>query len=597
MGIEAIIVLVVIVLAVILFVSELLSVDLVAMLIVIALVLTGVVSPAEGIAGFSNNATLTVAFMFVMSAALLKTGAFQYLGLRLANVFRYNFRLGLVLMMILVAVFSAFINNTPIVAVFIPVVVQIGHASGQSPAKMLMPLSFASIFGGMCSLIGTSTNVLVSGIAVENGLEPFGMFEMTPLGLIFVVIGIIYMATIGSALLPKRDEPADLKQKFNMGEFLTEIEILPNAKSVGKPIMASPLVRELDMEIIQIRRGENNFTLPPGDMTLKAHDILKVRCSVDKLRLLKDRIEIQEESNVRIGDHNLQGRNSVMVEFVITANSPYEGKTLKEVDFRRQYRAAPLAIRHREEVMNENLLEVPLKSGDVILAEVKRHYVKALKERETQQGSPFIVLSTQYNLHIHRRKLLLSTIIIAGVVISASTGALPIVMSALIGVVSLVLTRVLSMKEVYAAINWNIVFLLAGALSLGVAMQNSGLSIIIADLLSGTLGQWGPMAVVSGLYLSTMLLTEVMSNNATAALLAPIAIAIARSMELSPTPFLMAVAFAATVSLLTPVGYQTNTMIYSAGEYRFFDFFRVGALLSLVFWILATLLIPYFFPF
>ncbi|MEL6594213.1 MAG: SLC13 family permease, partial [Bacteroidota bacterium] len=217
MGTEAIIVLIVIVLAVILFVSELISVDLVAMLIVITLVLSGVISPSEGIAGFSNQATLTVAFMFVISAALLKTGAFQYIGLRLANVFRYNFRLGLFLMMILVGVISAFINNTPVVAVFIPVIVQIGHASGQSPAKMLMPLSFASIFGGMCSLIGTSTNVLVSGIAVENGLEGFGMFQMTPLGVVFLLIGILYMSFIGLHLLPKREGKSDLKEKFNMG--------------------------------------------------------------------------------------------------------------------------------------------------------------------------------------------------------------------------------------------------------------------------------------------------------------------------------------------------------------------------------------------
>lgn len=597
MGTEAIIVLIVIVLAVILFVSELISVDLVAMLIVITLVLSGVITPSEGIAGFSNQATLTVAFMFVLSAALLKTGAFQYIGLRLANVFRYNFRLGLILMMILVGVISAFINNTPVVAVFIPVIVQIGHASGQSPAKMLMPLSFASIFGGMCSLIGTSTNVLVSGIAVENGLEGFGMFQMTPLGVVFLLIGILYMSFIGLHLLPKREGKSDLKEKFNMGEFLTEIEIMPQAMSVNRPIMDSPLVKELEMEIIQIRRGQDNFVLPPGDMVLQAHDILKVRCSVDKLRLLKDRVEIQEQSNVRIGDHNLQGRNSVMVEFVITANSDYEGKTLKEVDFRRQYRAAPLAIRHREEIVNDNLLDVPLKSGDVILAEVKRHFVQALKARENEQGSPFILLSTQFNLHIHRRKLLLSTLIVTGVVLAASMGWLPIMMASLVGVVSLVLTQVLKMKEVYAAINWNIVFLLAGALSLGVAMQNSGLSVIIADFLSHSLGQWGPMAVVSGLYLSTMLLTEVMSNNATAALLAPIAIAISQSMDLSPTPFLMAVAFAASASLLTPVGYQTNTMIYSAGEYRFFDFFRVGGALSFLFWVLATLLIPYFFPF
>lgn len=597
MGMEALIVLVIIILAVILFVSELLSVDLVALLIVISLVLTGVITPAEGIAGFSNHATLTVAFMFVLSAGLVKTGAFQYLGLRLANVFRYNFRLGLILMMILVGVISAFINNTPVVAVFIPVIVQIGHASGQSPAKMLMPLSFASIFGGMCSLVGTSTNILVSGIAVENGLEPFGMFEMTPLGLIFLLIGILYMAFAGQKLLPQREDQADLRQKFNMADFLTEIEILPNAKSVGKPIMASPLVKELAMEIIQIRRGNNNFTLPPGDMVLQAHDILKVRCSVEKLRLLKDRVEIQEQSNVRIGDHNLQGRNSVMVEFVITANSAYEGKTLKEVDFRRQYRAAPLAIRHREEVMHENVHEVPLKSGDVILAEVKSHFIKALKQRENEQGSPFILLSTQFNLHIDRPKLLLSTLIVAGVITVVSLGIIPIVMATLIGVVCLVLTGCLDMKEVYTAINWNIVFLLAGALSLGIAMQNSGLSFAIADFLSRSLGQWGPVAVVSGLYLVTTLLTEVMSNNATAALLAPIAIAIAQSTGLSATPFLMAVAFAASASLLTPVGYQTNTMIYSAGEYRFSDFFRVGSFLSVLFWILATFLIPYFFPF
>ena len=597
MSAAAIIVLLVIVGAVFLFVTELLSVDLVALLIVLSLVLTGVISPAEGVAGFSNAATLTVAFMFVLSAALLKTGAFQYLGLKLAPIFRQNFRLGLILMMVLVGIVSAFINNTPVVAVFIPVVVQIGHASGHSPAKMLMPLSFASIFGGTCSLIGTSTNILVSGIAEESGLEAFGMFEMSPLGGILLVIGILYMIFIGSRLLPQGKDNPDLNQKFDMADYLTEIELLEGADAVGLRIMDSPLVKELEMDIIEIRRDGSRFTLPPADMVLQAHDILKVRCSVKKLQMLKDRVQVQVYAPMRIGEHNLQGRNSAMVEFIITANSHYEGKTLGELDFRRQHRAIPLAIRHRQELVHDELHDIPLKAGDVILAEVKRHYLKELKRKEKDQESPFIILSMQGNFDINRTKLVKSAFIVVSVVLLASLNILPIMMASLLGVVGLALSRCLTMKEVYSAINWRVVFLLAGALSLGVAMQKSGLADQIADLLTNVLGQWGPIAIVSGLYLATALLTEVMSNNATAALLAPIAIAIAKSLELSPTPFLMAVAFAASLSLMTPVGYQTNTMIYSAGEYRFFDFFRVGGLLSLIFWLLATFLIPLLFPF
>jgi di/tricarboxylate transporter len=597
MGVEAVIVLSVIFLAIVLFVTEWLSVDLVALLIVISLVVSGVVSPMEGVAGFSNPATLTVAFMFVLSAALLKTGAFQYLGLKLAPVFRRNFRLGLILMMILVGVISAFVNNTPVVAVFIPVVVQIGHASGHSPAKMLIPLSFASIFGGTCSLIGTSTNILVSGIAQENGLEPFSMFDMTPLGAILLVVGILYMILLGLRLLPGTRKETDLGQKFDMADYLTEIELLDNANSVGMRIMDSPLVKELEMDIIEIRRNGTQFTLPQGDLVLKAHDVLKVQCSVEKLQMLKDRVQVQVYDPVRIGDHDLQSRNSAMVEFIITANSRYEGKTLRELDFRRQYRAVPLAIRHRREILHEQLHDVRLKAGDVILAEVKRHYLKEIKQRENDPNSPFIVLSMQGNFDINRTKLVKSGLIVLSVVLMASLNIMPIMMASLIGVVALALTRCLTMKEVYNAINWRIVFLLAGALSLGLAMQKSGLADLMAIFLSDNLGQWGPVAIVSGLYLTTVILTEVMSNTATAALLTPIAIAIAQNLELSPTPFLMAVAFAASSSFMTPIGYQTNTMVYSTGEYRFFNFFKAGGLLSLIFWIIATLMIPIVFPF
>ena len=268
MTIPAIITLCIIVGAIILFATEVISIDLVAILIILSLVMTGVITPEQGIEGFSNKATITVAFMFALSAALLKTGALQFLAHRLSFLFKSNFKLGIALMILLIAFISAVINNTPVVAVFIPVIIQIAHSSGHSPTKMLIPLSYASILGGMCTLIGTSTNILVSGIIEKSGLPPLTMFSLTPMGLIFLFIGLAFILLIGLRLLPDRKPEADLKAKFGMRDYLTQIELLAHSSSVGQRIMDSELVQELEMDVIEVSRGQSTFHLPSVDFIL-----------------------------------------------------------------------------------------------------------------------------------------------------------------------------------------------------------------------------------------------------------------------------------------------------------------------------------------
>lgn len=597
MSTAAVLVIVVIAIALLMFVTDKVPSDLTAILAMVVLVGLGIISPREGIAGFSNPATITVAFMFVISAALLKTGALQYLALHLSGLFRKNFMLGMLAMMLLIAVVSAFVNNTPVVAVFIPVVLQIAHASGQPAGKMLIPLSFASIFGGLCTMIGTSTNLLVSGIAEKEGLPPIAMFDFTPLALIFLVIGIAYMALIGIRLLPTREQRDNIRERYDLRNFLAEIELLDRASAVNQRIMDTVLVNELGIDIIEVKRSESVIHMPPGDFFLHAGDVLKVRCDVGKLKSLKERERIAVDTGIRIGEDDLRGKNSTLIEMVITANSAFSGKSLRQVDFRRRYRGIPLGICHRDEVVSGSLYDVELQPGDVVLAEVKNHYVTELRKLETGQNPPFVLLSEDQVVDFDKQKFFTVLGVVAVMVALAATGLLDIVIGAIGSVLALVALRCITMPEVYRAVNWKIVFLMAGVLSFGTAMVNTGLDLALADSLVGPLGAYGPVAVLSGVYLATMLLTEIMSNTAAAALMTPIAIATAVAIEVNTTPFLIAVMFAASASFATPIGYQTNTMVYSAGQYKFLDFTKAGSLLNLLFWLVATLTIPFFFPF
>lgn len=591
MTIDMVLVLLLFVVAVLLFATEKLPVDLVALILMGALLLSGIITADEGISGFSNTATVTVGAMFILSAGLFKTGAVNSAGVALGKLGKRSFWLALLTMMVIVGGVSAFINNTAAVAIFLPIVLGVARDTGVSASKLLMPLSFASMFGGVCTLIGTSTNILVSSIAERHGQPPFAMFEFSLLGLIFFGVGTLYMFTVGVRLIPARRHEGELTQNFLMSDYLTEIVLLPEAKSVGKSLDDAPLVHDLDIGIIDVYRNGRLLALPRGDTILLAGDILRVRCSIDKIRQLQTREGIVLKSELLLHDKDLESDQAHLVEAVIAPNSEFTGKSLRQIQFRNKYGAMALAIRHRGELMHEHLGETILRAGDTLLIDVRRDRLNELRQE------PSFVLVSEVNLpHFRTRKMIPAFSIVAGVVATAALGVLPIVTSAILGCVLMVLARCITLDEAYKAIEWQVIFLLAGVLTLGTALEKSGAALFLSNLMVSTVGVWGPVALISAFFLVTSVLTGLMSNNATAALIAPIAIATAASLDVDSRPFLIAVTFAASLSFFTPVGYQTNTMIYSAGQYRFADFLRVGTPLNILFWVLGTLLIPYFWP-
>lgn len=594
---EVIVVLIVLVLALVLFTTEILSVDLVAVIIMVVLILSNVITPEEGVLGFSNPATVTVAAMFILSNALLKTGVLNGLVPRLALLFRFSPKIGMAMMMIVVAVMSAFINNTPIVAIFIPVVIKASIKARVNAIKYLIPLSFASLFGGICTLIGTSTNILVSGMAVQGGLEPFSMFQMTPLGIVFCVIGVLYMITFGKKLLPDRVYQASFTDRFNMRMYISEIIILPGSPFVDKKISDSTIIEQLDISIISLQRDNTWYHMPSGDFVIKAHDILKIRCDTEKIKELKEEIGIKMVGNYDLGDESISGNQTTLAEILIGRGGNLKGKNIQEIGFKNRYGALVLAIKHRGEILHEKLKNTRLVTGDILLVEVTKERLEDYKKLEAAGQLPFSLL-TEINLPQQKKSKIYPVVaILAAVIILASFEVIPIMIAAISGVVMMVLTRCLTVNEAYESIEWKVIFLLAGAISLGFAMQKSGVAQLISDFIIGTFGPWGPVAIISALYITSSLLTEFMSNNASAAILVPIAISIAASLGLSPIPFLMTITFAASASFMSPIGYQTNTMVYSAGQYRFIDFVKVGGPLNLIFWLLATFLIPLFYPF
>ncbi len=578
--------------AIFLFTRDNIPVDLTALIIMASLLLTGIITPEEGISGFSNTATVTVAAMFILSTGLFNTGALNFVGDFLTRITKKNYLLGLFSMLLIVGIISAFINDTAVVAIFMPVVIGIANRSGSSPSKFLIPLSFGALFGGVNTLIGTSTNILVSSIAFQHGLKPFGMFEMTPFGFVILSTGIIYLLITANRLLPERKEPGDLTTEFQLQDYITEVIVLPESKSVNMEIRNSPLVKDLDLDIIEIHRGEKNKFFPSPYTVIMPNDVLRVRCNIEKLKELQAREGIVLKSEINFKDLDLNSDSSRLVQAVVTSGSRLRGRTIKNMNFRETFGATVLAIRHRGRLMRENMGNTIIIPGDVLLIEVKKDWLPQLR-----RNNEFLIVSELNPLKQRKEKIIPAVIILTAVVLSAGLEVFPIVTSAVIGSVLYILFGILNLEQAYRAIEWRVIFLLAGVLTLGIAMEKTGAAGIIASSMVTLLGSMGPTVLVSVFFFLTLVFTNFISNNATAALIVPIAIITADSLGVNSRPFLMAVTFAASLSFATPIGYQTNTMIFGPGNYKFTDFVKIGLPLDIIMWLLASLLIPVFFPF
>ena len=590
---ETLIVSAILLMALILFVTELVPIDLTALLVVGLLILTGVLTPAEGFSGFSHPAPVTVAAMLVLSAGLIRTGAVAKLGQKVSALGGSSEVSQLAVIFPVVALLSAFISNTAAVAMFIPVVLNIAREKNLSPSKMLLPLSYAAILGGACTYIGTSTNIIVGTIYAAGTRPPLQMFEFSGLGLVLLALGAVYMLAIGQRKLPYRPTEASLTEGYRLREYLTELVIRSDSPLLDKTLKETNFSQQLDIEVLEIQRGRQKLWLFLQEIQLKGGDVLIVKGNLENILKIRDTEGVDILAEVKLSDRDLKSEDITLAEAVISPESSLIGRTLKEANFRQRYQATALAIRRHGSQILDKLGRVRLRVGDMLLVQVRKEILGNL-----QQDSDFLlILEESQGSDFRFSKLPIAVLIFLGVIAAAASQKLDIELAALFGALLMVLTRCITLRDAYRAVDWRIVILIGGTLSLGTAMEKTGTANLIADSLVGWSGALGPVALIAVLYLVTMGMTEIVSNNATAALLTPIAISIAHQGGWDPRPFAFCVAFAASCSFLTPIGYQTNTMVYGPGGYRFTDYFKVGAWLSLISWIAATLLIPFIWPF
>lgn len=594
---------IVLLVTVVLFVFEIFPVDKIAFLIIVALVLLGLVKPEEAISGFSNSATITVLALMILAIAMEENGVIRWLTSGMGRVKSFPMYIMAPIFMFVTAGISAFISTTAVVIVFIKIVNQLSEKYKVPQSKLLLPISFAGILGGSCTLMGTSTNLIVNSVSINLGAEKLGFFEFSSLGLIFLGISILYL-TVSLRWLPW-GKGQNLGEDYNIKDFITNVRINSESKLVGKRIEETFLHDNPEVSLLKLTRNNRIHNSPGKYITLKVDDELVLMCDLENLARINksENLSIHEEMYLKTAiDEDIKDDDGsddpldtrVFAELLMLQGASFLGKTLGQLRNFMFQDAIPIAIKKRktltklkDRLVRSSIDQLVLREGDRLLVETSKDKMTSLAALEN------VVLLQEYdqvnsNSRLKRYFSLATLLMVIGL---AATGVLSIMVSALTGVCILLVTKNLNLTTVYKKVNWQIFFLLAGMIPLGLAMHNTGADMWISEQLLGFLEGRPYYLIVGTLFLVTMVMSGVVSNNATAIIMTPIAISVAQGMNLDFKPFILAVMFAANFSFFTPVGYQTNTIIYSIGNYKFKHFLLIGGFLSLMLWIVATFLL------
>ena len=595
---EIAIVLGVITLMFILFVMELFPLDVTALSILAVVLVLGYISPEEAISGFANPAVITIALLFVLSHALQKSGILEYMVIRLNKLTERSRFLGLFVFLISVALASAFVNNTAIVAIFIPLTIRLAQKYNLSPSKLLMPLSYIAIIGGTLTLVGTSTNLLVNSIYINSisSAPPLGMFEFAKFGLVMLVIGMAYLLIAVPFLIPSRTVTSSLTKSYHMGGYLTELKVSADSPLVGRTCKERAVNKNYDITVLDILRNGKLISKNIRDTFIHPEDILFVRGSLENFLRMKEVEKVTMLTDEKLTQDELIHDDNTLVECLITNKTDLVGKSLMEINFRRRFGSFILAIRREGEILRKKIAHVVLQAFDTLLI-----YGPIEKIKELSDSGDFIVLGEiEATLQKHKYWWVSVAVIFCAVILAA-LGIVPILKGALIGAIFLLVIKVITANEAYQSINWQVIVLIAALIPLGIVIQKSGTAFWIGTVLNDIANAFNPLVrptvMLSLVYLVTIILTEMTSNAATAIIMTPIAISAAQQMGLDPRTFVFAVCFAASASFITPIGYQTNLMVYGPGGYKFTDYVRVGLPLAIVLWCIATWLIPILWPF